>query len=161
MKKESQNTQGTQGDKLIKENMLVMDINAIPIDHGMDSEQWARIIRTDNICFYDSVKGDKPTFMNVDSSIKVFDVQDEIAMSALEDILKGKDPVEVVTAASTVLGEQVHFDNHLTEREVGQLEIDNPLSSENVTRVDTGFTSEENEFMDRTMSGINLIDDTE
>jgi len=64
-----------------------MDINAIPKNHGMDTDTWARLIREQGVCFYDGTMGNPPTFMNIEESIKVFDVEDEEAMRELERIM--------------------------------------------------------------------------
>jgi hypothetical protein len=87
MTTESENTQDTQEDRLAGENMLIMDINAIPRDIGLDVDTWAKLIREQGVCFFDSTKGERPSFMNVEESIKVFDVEEEEAMGELERIM--------------------------------------------------------------------------
>jgi hypothetical protein len=108
MKTKSKSTQSKLG-----KNMLIMDVNAIPRYHGMDTKIWSKIVREEGIVFYDSNGGEKPSFMNVDQSIKVFDVKEEESMAELEKILLDDEyipkpvepaPVEPVAVSETMRG---------------------------------------------------------
>lgn len=54
-----------------------MDLNAIPRNAGLDAEHWAKIIREQGVCFYDSTEGDKPWFTKP-TNIKIKDINDKI-----------------------------------------------------------------------------------
>jgi len=100
--------------------MLIMDINAIPRAMGMDVDTWAKLIREQGVCFFDSTKGERPSFMNVEESIKVFDVEEEEAMGELERIMADDNydpelpPIPLITPtpeeeANTILEESGPF----------------------------------------------------
>ena len=86
--KESESTQDTQEKKLVEDNILIMDLVSLPINHGLDIDKWSYLIREQGVLFYDSSNGgDAPTFQKEDTTIKMYDVADEEAMAELEKIM--------------------------------------------------------------------------
>lgn len=54
----------TYNKRLLQKGLyLIMDVSAIPLSHGMDSDTWAKIIGEQGIVFYDSSSGQKPQFV--------------------------------------------------------------------------------------------------
>jgi hypothetical protein len=75
-----------------------MDINAIPVSHGMDIDKWNYLMKQEGICFYDSKKGETPFYSEPNPKIKMYDVAEEHAMLELEAILSDEElkaPVEI------------------------------------------------------------------
>jgi len=91
MSQESEITQDLHSEKLKQGSILVMDIAAVPRNHGMDIEMWVRLIKEQGIAFYDSSKGNTPFYTEPDQKIVTYDVQEEKAMSELEKILEEED----------------------------------------------------------------------
>ncbi len=87
MEERLDNTQEKQSEKLVKGNILIMDIQAIPRDHGMDIDQWTYLLSQRGILFYDGERGNTPTFQSEDTSIKMYDIQEEENMKELEQEL--------------------------------------------------------------------------
>ena len=60
-----------------------MDINAIPINHGISSEHWIEFIREHGLCIYDSTSGDKPEFTEPSEiEVNVYDFIGELGKAA-------------------------------------------------------------------------------
>lgn len=74
-------------------NLLIMDINALPRDHGMSIEQWGHLLTQNEIVFYDSEKGKTPFFMSEtdETKVKLMDVQEEETLKELERILTAEE----------------------------------------------------------------------
>jgi hypothetical protein len=86
---ESKSTQDTPENKLIEGNILIMDVNSIPKEMGMDIDKWAHLIREQGVVFYDSTKGEAPRFADkVECGIVAYDVNSEEAMVELTKILE-------------------------------------------------------------------------
>jgi hypothetical protein len=87
MKTKSESTQEKASEKLVEGHILIMDIAAVPRDHGLDTEKWAYLIKEQGVLFYDSKSGDAPTFQPEDATIKMYDVKEEENMKLLESEL--------------------------------------------------------------------------
>ena len=60
--------------KLIPKGCLIVDINAIPIEHGINADEWAKLIREQGVCLYDSRRGNTPFLTDEDSKIILKDI---------------------------------------------------------------------------------------
>jgi hypothetical protein len=87
MKTKSDNTQDSASEKLVPGSILMMDINAIPREHGIDMEKWAFLIKDQGILLYDGNAGSPPILQPENDTIKVYDVSEEATMKELEEEL--------------------------------------------------------------------------
>lgn len=82
-------TQDSTENKLEIKPILILDVAAIP--SGLEIEQWVELVKEQGIAFYDSTKGNTPFYSKPNPEIKMYDVQEEQAMSELESILAEDD----------------------------------------------------------------------
>lgn len=87
MIQESANSQDSPKEKSETESILVMDLAALPVSHGIDVEKWMYLIKEHGVCFYDGASGNTPFYSKPNPNIKMYDVQEEKAMKELESIL--------------------------------------------------------------------------
>lgn len=96
-----------KSEKLIKGNLIIMDVNAIPMEHGIDTEKWAYMVKENGILFYDSVYGganvDKPRIVNIsgldnkEMTVKIVDLSTKEGKAILDELPKytaGADPYD-------------------------------------------------------------------
>jgi hypothetical protein len=99
MTAKSKTTQEKQSEKLVPGSILIMDIEAIPREHGLDMEQWAALINEQGLLLYDSTKGNAPAFEPENETIKVYDVSEEGVMKELEEeLLNLEGPLKPIIA---------------------------------------------------------------
>lgn len=62
--------------KLENKPYIVMDINAIPINHGLNAEDWMKILNEEKIVLYDGEEGNEPKIYSSEEGVelKVIDV---------------------------------------------------------------------------------------
>ena len=61
-------------EKLIPKGYLVMDINAIPHEHGVDGDRWAEFIIRQGLVVYDSHRGETPKLTDPDVELRIVDI---------------------------------------------------------------------------------------
>ena len=179
MKKGLKNTQDTQEERLIKGSILIMDINALPASFDLNTHEWSKLVREQGILFYDSSKGDTPTFEPEDTTIKMYDVADEKMMKELDSILNkdedtmkadidpnllsrlvitNLDSVTTITTSDTDTISRENYEyvtNSLTDNEVVQLEVQDPREQTHtplIDGVDDSLTEEETSWIDEQMN---------
>ena len=156
--RESENLQDTPESKLVKDNILIMDLTSIPTNHGIDLEKWAHFIKEQGVLFYDSSNGgDAPSFQKEDTTIKMYDVSVERDMKILEKILEEEVP------------EQENLFDPITEELTGQQIIDSVEHPGNDFTITTTSSTEGTLWIDaetgvtsaRYVAGIDPINETE